>query len=129
MNKIFKLVAVVTTALLISGCISAKSATTDFATRGSGFVASGMTVVAGDSLWSISANAEVYASPERWPLIYKANIDIIDDADLIFPGQVLYIPYNASHSAVMGAVAHARYRGAWSLGEIEVSDIKYQKTE
>lgn len=47
-------------------------------------------VVAGDTLSAI-ANTN-YADASRWPSIFAANRDIIEDADLIFPGQVLRIP-------------------------------------
>jgi nucleoid-associated protein YgaU len=44
----------------------------------------------GDSLWRIAG--ELYGDPLRWPRIYEANRDRIDDPDLIFTDQVLTIP-------------------------------------
>ncbi|MEJ2533989.1 MAG: LysM peptidoglycan-binding domain-containing protein [Gammaproteobacteria bacterium] len=44
----------------------------------------------GDSLWKIAA--EVYGNGAEYPKIFEANRDILDDPDLIRPGQVLRIP-------------------------------------
>ncbi len=79
-------------------------------------------VMAGDNLWNIAGKSDVYADPYRWPLIFKANADQIQDADLIYPGQQLQVDRNPSAAAVDAAVQHARTRGAWSLGVVEESD-------
>lgn len=83
------------------------------------------TVVRGDTLWDISASTLAYNDPYQWPLIYRANQDSIDDADLIHPGQRLTIEGNPSMSAVDAAIRHAKTRGAWELGPIEESDKAY----
>ena len=70
----------------------------------------------GNNLWMISGHEEVYQVPEQWPLIYKANLDQIRDADLIYPGQVLTIPRDMSQSDIDGAIHHAKTRGEWSPG-------------
>lgn len=82
-------------------------------------------VIRGDNLWNISGKSEIYANPYQWPLIYKANRDKINDADLIFPGQVFAIDRNASAADVDAAVEHAKTRGAWSVGTVEASDESY----
>lgn len=82
-------------------------------------------VVAGDNLWSIAAQGSVYGNPYQWPLIYKANRGKINDADLIYPGQVFDIDSSPSASEVDAAVNHARTRGAWSVGAVEASDEAY----
>ena len=84
----------------------------------------GYLVVGGDSLWSIAGQDSIYANPFMWPLIYKTNSGQIKDADLIFPGQYLYIP-KAKGEARANAIAHAKNRGAWTLGETEGSDLDY----
>jgi nucleoid-associated protein YgaU len=84
----------------------------------------GYLVVSGDNLWSISAQDSIYGNPFQWPLIYKANSGQIKDADLIFPGQYFYIP-KAKGSDRANAIAHAKNRGAWSIGETEASDLDY----
>ncbi len=94
------------------------------ASAASGGIASEYTVVSGDNLWDISGKDSIYANPYQWPLIYKANSDLIDDADLIFPGQIFSIP-NASADEVDAAVQHAKTRGAWSIGTVEASDREY----
>ena len=82
-------------------------------------------VSTGDNLWNISGKPSVYADPYSWPLIYKANSDQIEDADLIYPGQVLTIDTAPSSDDVRGAVQHAKTRGSWSLGVVEESDKAY----
>jgi len=84
-------------------------------------------VARGEHLWGISAVDEVYNQAEFWPLLYKSNLDQITDADLIYPGQVLEIPRNVSLREINAAVEHARTRGAWALGPVELSDKEYLK--
>jgi nucleoid-associated protein YgaU len=79
-------------------------------------------VMAGDSLWGIAGQGNVYGDPYQWPLIFKANADQMTDADLIYPGQQLEIDRNPSSADVSAAVQHAKTRGAWSLGVVEESD-------
>lgn len=79
----------------------------------------------GDNLWNISGKGSVYANPYQWPLIYKNNRSQIKDADLIYPGQVFDIDQNASSSEINAAVRHAKSRGAWSVGDVEQSDLNY----
>lgn len=79
----------------------------------------------GDHLWGISGNSDVYGNPYKWPLIYKANSDKIQDADLIYPGQVLDINTDPSDSESASAVSHAKSRGSWSIGANEDSDQAY----
>jgi nucleoid-associated protein YgaU len=82
-------------------------------------------VVRGDNLWDISGKDSVYANSYQWPLIYKTNRNKIKDADLIYPGQVFDIDQNASASDIDAAVRHAKTRGAWSVGDVEQSDLDY----
>lgn len=82
-------------------------------------------VVGGDNLWSISGKENVYGNSYQWPLIYKTNRDKIKDADLIYPGQMFDIDQNASASQIDAAVNHAKTRGAWSVGDVEQSDLDY----
>ena len=48
------------------------------------------TVVAGDSLSKIAKRE--YGDASKWRQIYQANKDVIDNPDLIEPGQNLIIP-------------------------------------
>ena len=50
------------------------------------------TVKKGDCLWYIAGYPEIYGNPLKWPLIFQANQDQIQDPDLIYPGQVFMIP-------------------------------------
>jgi nucleoid-associated protein YgaU len=47
-------------------------------------------VVEGDSLSKIARRE--YGDANKWPTIYEANKDLINDPDLIFPGQKLKVP-------------------------------------
>jgi len=58
-------------------------------------------------------------------LIYKANRSKIKDADLIYPGQNFDIDRGASQAEIDAAVNHAKTRGAWSVGDVEQSDLNY----
>jgi len=84
----------------------------------------GYLVVSGDNLWNIAGQDTIYSNPFMWPLIYKANSGQIKDADLIYPGQYFYIP-KAKGAERAAAIAHAKNRGAWTLGETEASDLDY----
>ena len=48
------------------------------------------TVVAGDTLWSISR--KFYGDGKQWPRIWRANTDKIKDPNRIYVGQVFRIP-------------------------------------
>lgn len=82
-------------------------------------------VVRGDHLWGISSKPSIYGNPYQWPLIFKANRDKIQDADLIEPGWVLTVEADPSQSDIDAAVLHAKTRGTWQLGVSEQSDTDY----
>lgn len=92
---------------------------------GAGAGVTSYSVVRGDNLWDISGKDNVYGNSYQWPLIYKTNRDKIKDADLIYPGQVFDIDQNASAADVDAAINHAKTRGAWSVGNVEQSDMDY----
>jgi nucleoid-associated protein YgaU len=50
------------------------------------------TVQPNDCLSIISERNDVYADAWKWPRIYRANLDKIEDPVWIYPGQVLAIP-------------------------------------
>lgn len=45
-----------------------------------------------DTLWAISAREEILGNPFLWTKIWRRNNQIIDNPDLIYPGQKLIIP-------------------------------------
>jgi len=47
-------------------------------------------VVEGDSLSKIAKRE--YGDANKWRMIYEANKDLINDPDLIYPGQALKVP-------------------------------------
>jgi len=108
-----------------SALADAESDMSDNKNEGSSAGVTSYSVVRGDNLWDISGKEEVYANSYQWPLIYKTNRDKINDADLIYPGQVFDIDQNASSSDIDAAINHAKTRGAWSIGETEQSDSDY----
>ncbi len=141
-NQGLKLTAILAAAALATGCISAKSKPTAPAEPAEPAVVeeapeaapvtevvepqlTSWTVVEGNNLWGIACKEEVYNVPEKWPLIYKANLDQIKDADLIYPSQVLDIPRDSSQSEIDSAITHAKTRGAWAVGPVEASDQAY----
>lgn len=84
-------------------------------------------VAEGQNLWVISALREVYDDGLLWPLIYKRNLDIIEDPDLIYPGQELAIERDNTDDDLNAAADHARSRGAWTVGPLESADDDYIK--
>jgi hypothetical protein len=83
----------------------------------------------GEHLWGISAHHLVYGDPYQWPLLFKRNRHQIEDADLIYPGQVLHIERSLSTAEIDRAIEHAKTRGAWILGITELSDLEYLSRE
>jgi len=83
----------------------------------------------GEHLWGISAHGKVYGDPYQWPLLFKRNRHQIEDADLIYPGQVLHIERGLSNAEIDRAIEHAKTRGAWILGITELTDLEYLSRE
>ena len=83
----------------------------------------------GEHLWGISAHGKVYGDPYQWPLLFKRNRHQIEDADLIYPGQVLHIERDLSNAEIDRAIEHATTRGAWILGITELTDLEYLSRE
>ncbi len=48
------------------------------------------TIIKGDTLWSISTN--FYKDGAKYTSIVEANLEVIKDADKIYPGQTIRIP-------------------------------------
>jgi len=71
---------------------SGGSSTAAVAPQPAGTIGSGKTyvVVEGDSLSKIARRE--YGDANKWRTIYEANKDLINDPDLIFPGQKLKVP-------------------------------------
>ena len=55
-------------------------------------------VVRGDNLWNISKKEQIYSDPYMWPRIYRKNKDQIKDPDLIYPKQVLAVPFGVAEN-------------------------------
>jgi nucleoid-associated protein YgaU len=62
----------------------------------------------GETLWTISAEPQVYGDGLLWPLLYQANRDQIKDPRQIFPGQVLSIRRDMSDKDLEDARQRAR---------------------
>jgi nucleoid-associated protein YgaU len=71
----------------------------------------------GDTLWSISGQAQIYLNPLMWPILYKANRQHVPDPDRIFPQQFLAIPRHLSQEEISLAIQRARTRGVWRQGD------------
>jgi nucleoid-associated protein YgaU len=74
------------------------------------------TVVEGENLYKISGYDQIYSDPVKWPRIYRANKDQIEDPTLIYPGWVLRIPRGLpmSHMVVEGEWL-AKISGYWEI--------------
>ena len=55
-------------------------------------------VVRGDNLWNIAKKEQLYDDPYMWPRIYRENKDQIKDPDLIYPKQVLGVPFGVAEN-------------------------------
>jgi nucleoid-associated protein YgaU len=62
----------------------------------------------GDSLWKIAARKGTLGDPFRWPLIFKANRDQIQDPDFIEPAQDLSYKKQYSKAEIADAVQKAK---------------------
>lgn len=49
-------------------------------------------IQSGECLWVISGYEDIYSDPVKWPRIYRANTDKIQDPEWIYPDTVLVIP-------------------------------------
>jgi LysM repeat protein len=56
------------------------------------------TVQPGDTLSSIAQR--FYGNPADWPWLYQANRSVIQNADVIYPGEVLNVPYEPPASSM-----------------------------
>jgi nucleoid-associated protein YgaU len=50
------------------------------------------TIRPGECLWTIAGYDSIYSDPVKWPRIFRANMDKIEDPDYIYPDTVLVIP-------------------------------------
>jgi nucleoid-associated protein YgaU len=48
------------------------------------------TIAKGDTLWGIST--DFYKDGAKYPMIVEANLEVIKDANKIYPGQAIRIP-------------------------------------
>ncbi len=51
-------------------------------------------IQSGECLWIIAGYDEIYSDPIKWPRIFRANTDKIEDPTWIYPDTVLVIPRN-----------------------------------
>lgn len=49
-------------------------------------------IQSGECLWIIAGYEDIYSDPVKWPRIFRANMDKIDDPEWIYPDTVLVIP-------------------------------------
>jgi polyhydroxyalkanoate synthesis regulator phasin len=74
------------------------------------------TVKKGECLYKISGYEEIYSDPVKWPRIYRANRDKIQDPTLIYPGWVLRIPRGLPTShVVMEGEYLGKIAGYWEI--------------
>ena len=66
------------------------------------------TVKEGDCLSIIADRDDIYAAASKWPRIYRANLDKIEDPVWIYPNMVLTIPRELPDRAPRGALRNPR---------------------
>lgn len=71
----------------------------------------------GETLWTISAQPEVYNEGLLWPLLYQANRDQIKDPRQIFPGQTLSIRRDMTQNELEEARQKAKESDIFPLSE------------
>ena len=74
------------------------------------------TVQSGENLYKISGYEQIYSDPVKWPRIYRANRDLIEDPYLIYPDLVLQIPrdWPTVHTVAEGELL-AKISGYWEI--------------
>lgn len=74
------------------------------------------TVKSGECLSKISGYTEIYSDPKKWPRIYRANRDKIQDPNLIITGWVLAIPRGlpGTHTVASGEWL-SKISGYWEI--------------
>jgi hypothetical protein len=110
--------AVLFSAAALAGCTPKKemvkpeatpAAATTSAAEPAAMASKGSYVVKkGDSLWKISGKEDVMGDSFRWPLLFKANRDQIQDPDLIDPKLDLTYDKQYSEEQVSDAVKKAK---------------------
>ena len=58
-------------------------------------------VLKGDNLWNIAKRSITYGNAFKWTRIHIQNGLIINDPNLIFPGQLLYIEHASKHNKLI----------------------------
>ncbi len=84
------------------------------------------TVAKGECLWWIAEYKQIYNDPFMWPLIYKANRDMIKNPDLIYAGQTFDIPRDGFS---LEDVKAARKSAGASWQSLEPGDDAYIPAE
>lgn len=79
--------------------------------------ATSYSVSEGETLWTISAQSQVYGDGLLWPLLYQANRDQIKDPRQIFPGQILNIRRDMTEKDLDDARQRARESDIFPLPE------------
>jgi len=69
-------------------------------------------VVKGDHLWGIAGKQAHYGNSFAWPIIYKANRDMISNPDLIYPDQVFKVPPLSEEEKAKYEKLRANYKPA-----------------
>ncbi|MDK2847723.1 MAG: hypothetical protein PWP34_1076 [Desulfuromonadales bacterium] len=73
-------------------------------------------VGAGETLWTIAAQRNIYGDPLLWPLLYQANRDQIRDPRQVYPGQSLSIPRKLTAEEKTAAREKALKSGIFPVG-------------
>jgi nucleoid-associated protein YgaU len=55
-------------------------------------------IQSGECLWIIAGYEDIYSDPVKWPRVFRANMDKIEDPEWIYPDTVLVIPRDWPHN-------------------------------
>lgn len=119
-------------ALAAAGCATTKTTQTTQETPAPAPVAKkvvrhakgSFTVEKGQSLWSIAQSEAGYGKSCNWPLIYKANKELVQDPDLIYPGQKLVLPKHVTAAESDKACEAAAQYGPYEPHSTPRTDVK-----
>lgn len=76
-----------------------------------------------DTLWGISAKADILGDPFRWPLLFKANRDLLKDPDIISPGESLTWKANYTRFEVEDAIQKSKDTPAYVPHQTERKEL------
>ena len=76
----------------------------------------------GDNLWNISKNKKIFGDPFKWSQLNIKNGMIINNPDIIYPGQIIYIENNSIYDDLVEYTVKAG-DNLWNVAYNMVDDL------